>query len=60
MSEPVLAWLKKSLEESHSERIANKTYELERGRWGEDLPHAVKRRRKESPAHKVGLIHNTL
>ncbi|KAF8325356.1 hypothetical protein F5887DRAFT_926193, partial [Amanita rubescens] len=48
---PVPDWLKQAVRKARTERIANKTRELERERRGEILPRTIKRRRKGPPAH---------
>lgn len=56
VQQPVPEWLKQAVRKARTERIANKTRELERERRGEILPRTIRRRQKEPPAHNLSKM----
>ena len=55
-SRPIPEWLIHAVKKARTNRIANKTRELERERQGEVLPRTIKRRRKGPPAHVLAKM----
>ena len=53
---PIPEWLIHAVKKARTNRIANKTRELERERRGEILPRTIKRRRKGPPAHVLAKM----
>ena len=53
---PIPEWLIHAVKKARTNRIANKTRELERERRGEVLPRTIKRRRKGPPAHVLAKM----